>query len=645
MKKVIALLVAVYIGLVAFQVYQKNEVNKKWSDERWRFFERVIIGNNLNELYSEQVLRWRNDIKIRVEGNPTSEDMKALENVMVQMNELIAPEKISLSQNNSNLSIYFQGKSNADNRDYWPRYAMARYSLKTFLDRGYFDRSEITRYVSERADFFIRTDLSNQTQRNELITKGLSYILLGIRNVSLFSSEKSDSAVFFDNLGHHLNFPNFDPHFKNSIFNSYCNHCTQLSDVDRFIIKSYYSPSLDDMIAKNSRQSFFQNASMFFNLSLALIVAIIVLLYFSNFFDRYFFSFIDKHIRVSWVSFNFKVLIIFVFYSILYLSISMGHLYITRSGLKTDFPEPVTIFPLSLIKSLIFWMAYVLIPVNFIYLIEKVCFPKFEQFAKQQLFSFILLVTGFLWATWLLNRWYFNFPMPKYSYSLPLYFGVGIGLARFLFNFSNYQRRLAVMGKDQELTRLRELKTRAELNALQSKINPHFLYNALNSIAGLAHKNADTVEQMALALSKLFRYSINKEENDFTTVRNEVEMAEIYLDIEKVRFGDRLDYSLSIEKNVEEESIPKFIIQPLVENAIKHGISNVRTQGILKLEITKNNNELYITVYDNGPDFPDDIVTGYGLQAIYEKLDILYPDRYEIQMQNGKDKNIQVVLK
>ena len=171
------------------------------------------------------------------------------------------------------------------------------------------------------------------------------------------------------------------------------------------------------------------------------------------------------------------------------------------------------------------------------------------------------------------------------------------------------------------------------------------MYNSLNSIASLAHQNADKVEQMALALSKLFRYCINKDESDYETIKNEVEMALIYLEVEKVRFGKQLAYTINVPEEVNEVMIPKFLMQPLVENAIKHGISNNPENGLLKLEIASTNNDISITVFDNGPDFPEDFVTGYGLQSIYERLDILYPNNYSVHIQNKPEKNIRLVIK
>ena len=197
--------------------------------------------------------------------------------------------------------------------------------------------------------------------------------------------------------------------------------------------------------------------------------------------------------------------------------------------------------------------------------------------------------------------------------------------------------------KEKQLSSLRDLKTKAELNALHSRINPHFLYNSLNSIAGLAHDDADKTEHMALSLSKLFRYSINKEKTDWTTFKDELEMVRIYLDVEKVRFDERLNYSIHIPKELEEEKIPRFIIQPLAENAVKHGISKLVGRGEIKVSVTKEGNSIRIAVSDNGDSFPDDLIPGFGIQSIYDKLEILYKNKFEMNFISSPHK--QVILK
>jgi sensor histidine kinase YesM len=504
-------------------------------------------------------------------------------------------------------------------------------------------RNSITTYKPNSAWLTIMADSSEKTTRNHLVLKGLTYILL------CFDQSGEEWVDHFDERGNLSCHNVYDPKFPNSIFNPNCYNCTELAEIDKYIIKTFYSQDIGKKIETYNLNGQKQRFFMFFPIKIGIVIAIFIVLYFTGYFEQIF-AFLDRRIRLKWLAINNKVLFVIILFSIAYTITNYLNYYVLVSSVFTKLDKPAFSQPFraifflrSIFIPLAFWIAYILIPVNFIYLVEKVIFPKFNQFAKQQLFSFIALVASISILVYLLK-----------GQELPMYLGVWwvslsvitlIGIARFLYNYTAYQKKLAIIDKEQELTQLRELKTRAELNALQSKINPHFLYNALNSIAGLAHENASKVEQMALALSKLFRYSINKEDDDFTMVQNEVEMVSIYLDIEKVRFGDKLQYQVTLPKELEKERIPKFIIQPLVENAIKHGISQITSAGLLTLEISKSDTSLKIMVSDNGSDFPEDLMTGYGLQNIYEKLDILYPERYEVILQNGRNKNISVILK
>lgn len=216
---------------------------------------------------------------------------------------------------------------------------------------------------------------------------------------------------------------------------------------------------------------------------------------------------------------------------------------------------------------------------------------------------------------------------------------------RALISYFFFKEKDLVFENETKLSKLRELKSKAELNALHSRINPHFLYNSLNSIAGLAHVNANQTEHMALSLSKLFRYSINKEQSDWTTFKEELEMVKIYLDVEKVRFGERLTYSVEISKELEEHKIPRFIIQPLVENAVKHGISKLVEGGEIKVSITKEGNNVFMAVFDTGNPFDSDLAPGFGLQSIYDKLEILYGDKFEMNFENIPQKRVTLKLK
>lgn len=222
---------------------------------------------------------------------------------------------------------------------------------------------------------------------------------------------------------------------------------------------------------------------------------------------------------------------------------------------------------------------------------------------------------------------------------------VSLAALRVFYNLITYRIQSLVNQKDVEIATMRALKNQAELNALHSRINPHFLYNALNSIASLAHLDADKTESMALGLSDLFRYAINKEGSTYVTVAEELEMVKKYLDIEKTRFGKRLAYDIKADESTRNQQIPKFLIQPLVENAVKHGLSMMKDKGVIVVEVKQQQNDLLLEVYDNGPDFPAEPVGGYGLQNLHDTLSLLYGNKASINWVNGTNKHIAVILK
>lgn len=198
--------------------------------------------------------------------------------------------------------------------------------------------------------------------------------------------------------------------------------------------------------------------------------------------------------------------------------------------------------------------------------------------------------------------------------------------------------------KELDMMRMSQLKTQAELATLHSKINPHFLYNSLNSIASLIHLDPDKAESMTLKLSKLFRYSINQNQEDLVLVQDEVDTGNTYLDIEKVRFGDRINFRIDVDETLMMAKIPRFLIQPLVENALKHGLKNTAQKGELLIGIHQKDAWVEITIADNGAPFPDELQTGYGLQSTYDKLSLLYGDNYQISISNEPVKQIRILI-
>ena len=180
--------------------------------------------------------------------------------------------------------------------------------------------------------------------------------------------------------------------------------------------------------------------------------------------------------------------------------------------------------------------------------------------------------------------------------------------------------------KENERLRYRAAGLEQEKKSLQASVGGAAPEDLLRKIESLEKEREELLQ----------RYRQVEEEN--------VDFANRYLEIEKMRFNDKLDFSLEMDPALENMQIPRFLIQPLVENSIKHGISKITKKGVVNVTVKQKDNNLVISVRDNGPDFPDDLLSGYGLQSIYDKLDLLYPDRYKIQMHNGNDKNITITL-
>jgi sensor histidine kinase YesM len=216
------------------------------------------------------------------------------------------------------------------------------------------------------------------------------------------------------------------------------------------------------------------------------------------------------------------------------------------------------------------------------------------------------------------------------------------GLVYITMSYVDLDRKRKLNEKDLEVSKLQALKNKAELDALHSKINPHFLYNALNSIADLSITDGKKARKMTIALADLFRYSINYSNHNYSTVKEELEMTEVYLAIEKIRFEDKLNYSIVLADDVTHYLVPRFILQPVAENAVKHGLKATGKMTEINIEVKNGNEELQIIVADNGPAFPDELIPGYGIKSIYDKLDLLFPDNYEIHFSNQPQKKVSI---
>ncbi|HOU98039.1 MAG TPA: histidine kinase [Bacteroidales bacterium] len=164
----------------------------------------------------------------------------------------------------------------------------------------------------------------------------------------------------------------------------------------------------------------------------------------------------------------------------------------------------------------------------------------------------------------------------------------------------------------------------AQLKALTSQINPHFLFNSLNSIHALIMINSEKAGEMILKLSELMRYSFSKQQQ-MVSFNEEIQQVKRYLDIEKIRFSERLNVELIVDEDAKKAIVPSMILQPLVENAVKYGIYGVETEVLISISAEINDTVLNIKLVNNFDEsVPVKHGTGMGLKNVNERLATLY---------------------
>ncbi len=181
---------------------------------------------------------------------------------------------------------------------------------------------------------------------------------------------------------------------------------------------------------------------------------------------------------------------------------------------------------------------------------------------------------------------------------------------------------------------LNDLVREAELNALKAQINPHFLFNSLNSISSLTLSNPEKAQEMVIRLSDFMRYSLSYDRKETTTLQRELENAERYLKIEKVRFGKRLRYVCNSDQSCLSQAIPNMILQPLLENAIKHGVYQSVGEVFIQLDCIDGPQFVEIKVSNNyDPSEGGAKGEGLGLNHIRNRLQLSYEraDLFEVR--------------
>jgi len=340
-----------------------------------------------------------------------------------------------------------------------------------------------------------------------------------------------------------------------------------------------------------------------------------------------------KKIRSIFILRNLVGLILLSIYSVYYFILLYGKIYYQLNE-SSESIEPY-------IQSYIYLVISMAICFNLYYLITYKTANKKSKRAITYRYTvfFILVIIALTGCNWPVYESIFLRNFPLYSLISIIVITTDAGCSYVVRLQQNKNKE-----KELEKLNLKNQLIQAQLDALHAKINPHFLYNSLNSIAGLALSDGHKTRKMAILLSKFFRYSINRESSNFSTLKEELEIAETYLEIEKIRFEELLNFKIITKENPEKLEVPRFILQPLVENAVKHGMKGNNNVLLIEVNVSHENNKLSLSVQDNGLPFPDDIQPGYGLNSIYEKLDLLFPEKYEVIISNSPVKQIKIII-
>jgi len=190
--------------------------------------------------------------------------------------------------------------------------------------------------------------------------------------------------------------------------------------------------------------------------------------------------------------------------------------------------------------------------------------------------------------------------------------------------------------------------TKARLQALKSQLQPHFLFNTLHSISSLMLTDVYAADRMMTRLSDLLRMSLESDATQITTLSRELEFANGYLEIEKVRFDERLRVVLEIAPDTLDAQVPTLLLQPLVENAVKHGIAKRSEGGEIRISATHDDHSLYLKISDSGPGLGDggnfEQKGGVGLRATRDRLKTLYGGEQSLDIRELPERGVEVCV-
>jgi len=300
----------------------------------------------------------------------------------------------------------------------------------------------------------------------------------------------------------------------------------------------------------------------------------------------------------------------------------------------------------ALEHSLADWYLYGLLSLPALWLAERFHFERAHW--PGQLVVHLLAGSAFS-LVWMAGR-ALTEPWLKQMNEAQVTFAESFSYALAATFFPNSSIYWAIVGASHSLEyyrkyRERELRTaeleaglaQARLQALQMQLNPHFLFNTLHSISSLMHKDVEAADRMISRFSDLLRLALENTDAHEVLLRDELDFLQTYLDIERTRFGERLSVRMDISPETLDARVPNLVLQPLVENAIQHGIEPHAKPGLIELRARREDGKLLLQVRDNGNGVADpaQLAGGIGVSNTRARLEQLYGSAQQVEFRNG----------
>ena len=204
-----------------------------------------------------------------------------------------------------------------------------------------------------------------------------------------------------------------------------------------------------------------------------------------------------------------------------------------------------------------------------------------------------------------------------------------------------------VENKERELrtARLEAELNQARLDVLKTQINPHFLFNTLNTISSVMYENVNAADRMISLLSQMLRRTLDRADQQVVPLSDDIELLELYLEIMRARFGDKLSTSIAISEPARNALVPSFLLQPLVENSLKFNRAAGPQVAAVRLRAARQGDWLELEIEDNGPGLAPDFRPGTGLSNVNKRLAHLYGNDHEVKLENRPEGGLRVTIR